>query len=234
VLGTELSAKNKIQGIGSLVEQVLRYNFGIVNCHQELQKLDQKTRKLLTIHRQHHTKAVVDRFYVPRKQGRRGLMHLEAAHAVKITKLVEYVDRKLDTLIHVVRTHQHNTYLVDSQTARCLKTEVQKETRKLKDSIVEKTKGRWQGTRMYGQIPRIFDEKLVDAQQSYRWLKSGDIKGKTEIKIVAAQDQAITTNYFKNKISKQEIESKCRLCKQHEENIDHLLRDVPFWQRTNI
>ena len=31
------------------------------------------------------------------------------------------------------------------------------------------------------------------------------IKGETESKIVAAQDQAISTNYFKNKIFKEEI-----------------------------
>ena len=37
-----------------------------------------------------------------------------------------------------------------------------------------------------------------------------------------AQDQAISTNYFKNKILKEETESKCRLCKQHEESTDHL------------
>ena len=90
VLGTELSAKNKIQAIGSLAVPVLRSSFGIVNWHQEeLQKLDWKTRKLLTIHGQHHLKANVDRLYVPRKQGGRDLMHLEAAHAVEITKLAE-------------------------------------------------------------------------------------------------------------------------------------------------
>jgi len=95
VLGTELSAKNKIQAFGSLAVPVLRYSFGIVNWHQEeLQKLDRKTRKLLTIHGQHHPKADVDRLYAPRKQGGRGLMQLEAAHAVEITKLVEYVDKK--------------------------------------------------------------------------------------------------------------------------------------------
>ena len=83
---------------------------GIVNWHQEeLQKLDRKTRKLLTIHVQHHPKADVDRLYVRRKQGGRGLMQLEAAHAVEITKLMEYVDRKEDPLIQVVRTHQHKT-----------------------------------------------------------------------------------------------------------------------------
>ena len=73
VLSTELSAKNKIQAIGSLAVPVLRDSFGIINWHQEeLQKLDRKTRKLLIIHGQHHSKADVDRLYVPRKQGGRG------------------------------------------------------------------------------------------------------------------------------------------------------------------
>ena len=146
--------------------------------------------------------------------------------------MAEYVDRKEDSLTQVVRTHQHNTDSV--QTARCLKTEVQKETRKMKDSIAVKTKERWHGKRMHEQLACNLDEKLVDIEQSFRWLKCGDIKGETESTIVAAQDQAISTNYFKNKILKEEIVSKCRLCKQHEGTIDHLLRDPPFWGRTNV
>ena len=126
---------------------------------------------------------------------------------------MEYVDKKEDPLIQVVRTHQHNTNLAVLETARCLKIEVQRETRKMKDSIAEKTIERWHRKRMHGQLPRNLDEKLVDIEQSYRSLKSGDIKGETESPIVAAQDQAISTNYFKNKILKEEIESKCRLCK---------------------
>jgi len=62
-VGTELSAKNKIQAF-----RLLRYSFGILNWLQnELQKLDRKTRKLLYIHGQHHTKADIDRLYIPRK-----------------------------------------------------------------------------------------------------------------------------------------------------------------------
>jgi len=45
---------------------------------------------------------------------------------------------------------------------------------------------------------------------------------------VAAQDQAISKKYFKNKILKQETESKCRLRKQHEETIDHLTSGCPI------
>jgi hypothetical protein len=45
---------------------------------------------------------------------------------------------------------------------------------------------------------------------------------------VAAQDQAISTNYFKRKILKDEIESRCRLCKEYEEIVDHLTSGCPI------
>jgi len=69
----------------------------------------------------------------------------------------------------------------------------------MKDNITDKTKERWHGKRMHGQLPRNLDKKVVDIEQSYRWLKSGDSKGETESTIVAAEDQAISTNYFKIK-----------------------------------
>jgi len=69
---------------------------------------------------------------------------------------------------------------------------------------------------------------IIIIEKSYRWLKCGDIKGETESTIVAAQDQAISANSFKNKILKGEIESKCRLCKQHKETTDHLNSGCPI------
>ena len=107
-----------------------------------------------------------------------------------------YVDRKGDPQIQVVRTHQHNTDSAVLQTGRCLKEEVQRET-KIKESIAEKTKERC--TELHGQLPRNLDEKQVAIEQSYRWLKSGDIKGETESTIVAAQDQAGSTNNLRIK-----------------------------------
>jgi hypothetical protein len=75
---------------------------------------------------------------------------------------------------------------------------------------------------MRGQFPLNVEEKLVDNEQSYRWQKFGDIRGETVSTIGTAQDKAISTNYFKNNILKEETECKCRLCKQHEETIDYL------------
>ena len=61
---------------------------------------------------------------------------------------------------------------------------------------------------MAGVFPHNLDNKLVDNEQSYLWLKFGNIKGETESTIVAAQDQAISTNYFKNKSLEEEVDSK--------------------------
>jgi hypothetical protein len=64
----------------------------------------------------------------------------------------------------------------------------------MKVSIAEKTKERWHGKRMHGQLPRNIGEKLLDIEHSYRWPKSGDIKRETESTIMASQDQTISTN----------------------------------------
>jgi hypothetical protein len=42
----------------------------------------------------------------------------------------------------------------------------------------------------------------VENEQPYQWLQFGNIKREMGSKIVAAQDQAMSTNYFKNKILK--------------------------------
>jgi len=66
-------------------------------------------------------------------------MQSEEAYAVEITKLVEYADRNEDSLIQIVRMHQHNINSAVLQTPNCLKTKVQLGTKQNKDSIAEKT-----------------------------------------------------------------------------------------------
>jgi predicted RNA-binding protein with RPS1 domain len=67
--------------------------------------------------------------YIFRENREEGLMHLEEAYAVEITKTVECVERKEDPLMQIFRTHQHAFYSAVLQTARRLKTEVQRVTR---------------------------------------------------------------------------------------------------------
>jgi hypothetical protein len=122
-----------MQAIGSLAVPVIRYSFGIINWHQEeIQKLDRKTRKMLTIHGQHHTRADIDCLCVPRKEGGRGLMYVEGAYIAETLNLVEYVENKEDPLIRIVRTHQHNTNSALLRTANKFKKSFQSETKQIK------------------------------------------------------------------------------------------------------
>jgi hypothetical protein len=59
---------------------------------------------------------------------------------------------------------------------------------------------------MHKQFPHSLDERLVDREQSYWWLKFGDIKGDTE-STVAAQGQALSTNCFKKKFWKKKLKA---------------------------
>jgi hypothetical protein len=88
ILKFELNARNKITAIGILALPVLRYSFGIINWRiEDIKKIDRKTRKILTMFKVHHPKADIDRLYVKRKEGGRGLVQVEAAFKAEITVL---------------------------------------------------------------------------------------------------------------------------------------------------
>ena len=67
----------------------------------------------------------------------------------------------------------------------------------------------------------------MDEEQSYRWLKFGDIKEETDGTILAAEDHVLSTEYFKNNVLKKNIDSKCWLCKPHEENFGRITSECP-------
>ena len=78
ILKSELNARNKITAIGALAVPVLRYSFGIFNWRTEeiKKKIDRKTRKMLKTYKMHQPKADIDRLYVKRKEGGRGLLQI--------------------------------------------------------------------------------------------------------------------------------------------------------------
>ena len=93
ILKSELKARNKITAIGALALLVLRYSFGIINWRtEEIKKIDRKTRKMLKMYKMHHPKADIDRLYVKRKEGERGLVKIEAAYKAEIMNNAEYLN----------------------------------------------------------------------------------------------------------------------------------------------
>jgi len=72
------------------------------------------------------------------------------------------------------------------------------------------------------------DRQLISEEDTFLWLSKGDLKAETESEIVAAQDQALNTKYYTTKIIHTEMDSKCRLCQQHDETIDHITSECPI------
>ena len=93
ILRSELNAKNKITAIGALAVLVLRYSFGIINWRiEEIKQTDRKTRRMLTMYQMHHPKADIDRLYVKRKEGGRGLMQVQAVYKAEIIHIAEHLN----------------------------------------------------------------------------------------------------------------------------------------------
>jgi len=112
ILKSELNARNEITAIGALAVPVLRYNFGIINWRTEdIKIIDRKTRKILTMYKVHHPKADIDRLYVKRKEGGRGLVQVEAAYKAEITNIAEYLNTnyKVDQFVYFVKSYEKHT-----------------------------------------------------------------------------------------------------------------------------
>jgi len=84
-------------------------------------------------------------------------------------------------------------------------------------------KKKWNSKVMHGQYIRNIDRQFISEEDTFLWLSTGDLKAETEIEIVAAQDQALQTKYYATKILNTETDSKCRLCQQFDETIDHII-----------
>eukprot|EP00795_Rhopilema_esculentum_P006461 gene6461-11909_t len=121
VLKSQLNAGYKIIAINTLAVPVLSYSFNIIDCQlQEIKKMDRKTRKLLTIYRMNHPKAVVDRINISRKEGGRGLIQLECTYKITTIGLETYLKMKKDKLLRQVyhREKSKKLYSVQKEATR--------------------------------------------------------------------------------------------------------------------
>ena len=121
-----------------------------------------------------------------------------------------------------------NCYINTSEeTFICASRQITKQNSSILDPLEVKKEERrkrhenWTNKRMHGQFKRQ-TEPLTDSRQ-WLWLKDGSLKKTTEGLIIAAQDQSLRTNAVKAKIDKSQTDSKCRLCKETDETVTHIV-----------
>ena len=72
------------------------------------------------------------------------------------------------------------------------------------------------------------ERQLISEEDTALWLSRGDLKGETESEIIAAQGQALQTKYNATKILQTESDRKCRICKQFDEIVEHVISACPM------
>ena len=92
ILKSKLNGGNTIKAINSRAVSIIRYGAGIVDgTKEELQEMDWKTRKLLTINRALHPQADVDRLYLKWSEGGRGMIGVEDCVTIETNSLMSYI-----------------------------------------------------------------------------------------------------------------------------------------------
>ena len=203
LLETKLNSRNLIKGINTWAVPLLRYSGPFLKwTRDELKQMDRITRKLMTMPKALHPRDDVDRLYASRKEGGRGLASIEDSVDTSIHRLENYIQKHEGGLITATRHETENTM----------------NNRK---TITRKQK--WEGKQLYGRFKRLINN--ISHDKTWTWLRKGNFKRETESLLIAVQDNAIRTNHIKARIDKTQQNSKCRLCGDRDETINHIIRE---------
>ena len=196
----------EVMAVNTWAASVMRYGVGILKWNtDELKSLNRRTRKFITMHGELHLKSDIDRVYLSKEMGGRGLRMEE-------NNLRWYVRNSVEPLIEGVKA---------AETTECNDTVNKKE---FKQSWMREKKEIGKNKRMYGHFATEMPE-ATDEKETWSWLRKANLKAETEAMLCAAQEQAIRRNYVKHKIDKTSQSPLCRMCDQRIETISHIMSE---------
>ena len=183
---------------------------GVINWTKaELERIHRKTRKQMTIYGMLHTRADVQRLYLQRGQGGRGLTSVEDCVRHEKTGLADCVQSSTYPLM--VAIAKEGLPLNE-------KILTQKQLKEKKE--LKRAEG-WRNRPLNGHFLRQTEEIRDDA--AWDWLRKGNLKKATEGMITAAQVQPLRTNAIKAKVEKQNLSALCRMCGEKDESMGQML-----------
>ena len=127
ILKSKLHGGNIISAINSRAVSIVRYGAGIISwSKKELENLDRKTRKLMTMNGGHHPKADVDRLYLKRCEGGWGLIGLEDYVQVEVHSLKKCLSTSKEKILKEVSRSR----ITENNKCGRIKEEIHKENQK--------------------------------------------------------------------------------------------------------
>ena len=164
----------------------------------------------------HHPQGDVDRLYVNRDKGGLGLQSIEEVVKREENAMTTYFTQSTKPEIMILENTMAREGILKGDVIDKDKDKNNSETARLE---------KWTSKVMHGQYRR--QTTAIADPSSWHWLKYQDLKKETESLIIAAQDQAIRTNYIKHRVDKSTTSPLCRLRRSSSETIDHILNGCP-------
>ena len=127
------------------------------------------------MHKALHPSNDVDRLYISRKQGGRGLASIEHTIDASIQRLEDYIEKHERGLITTIR--------VDTD-------------KMINERMTTTRKQEWEGKQRYGRFKRLINN--ISHQKTWTWLRKGKLKRETESLLIAAQHKAIRNQSYQS------------------------------------
>jgi len=108
----------------------------------ELEAMDRKTRKMMTIYNSLHPRADVDRLYIPRKHGGRGLISIQESIYMEEQSLSRYTEDSEEELLAATRRYN------------ILNDWNGEDNKQLKHRLMQEHKEKWMTKPLHGQFLR--------------------------------------------------------------------------------
>ena len=84
-------------------------------------------------------------------------------------------------------------------------------------------KQKWEGKQRYERFKRLIN--IISHEKTWTGLRKENFKRETESLLIAVQNNAVRTNHIKARIDKTQQNSKCRLCGDRDETINHIISE---------
>ena len=154
------------------------------------------------MHKALHPRDNVDRLFVSRKEGGRGVTSIEDSVDALIQRHEDFIEKREGRLITATRNDFDDTRISWTEIIRNQK---------------------WEDKQLYGYFKRLTGD--ISHEKTWMRLRKGNLKRETESLLIAAQNNAIKTNHIKARIDKTQQNSRRRLCGDRDEMINHIISE---------
>ena len=197
IWSSELYGNNKATAHNTLAVPVITPTIGILQwTKKEICDIDIATRKILSCTGNLHKRADINRLYVPRKQGGRGLTSVEDIYISRHIILVEHLNeqKSINPFLEKVVEHEQDKIIrlgEEFKQELGLSTTKRASREAIKYKLKQKHLKAWKNKPMHGYIFRKVEaDEEIDTQASHNWLNTG-LSSHVEGYATALQEQEI-------------------------------------------